>query len=157
MMYEYRPNKNQEDISLRNVLIGLALGIVVCLLLMLCSSCTTTRYVPVIEYKTDTVRVNRTERDSIWVYCHDSIVTNGQGDTVIIDRWHWRDRWRERVVHDTTYISKIDSVPSPYPGAAEHQQTQQLTWWQQTRMHLGEAMLVVLAVLLIYGIRIKFR
>ena len=73
--------------------------------------CGTTKYVPVIEHKTDTVLVNRTAHDSI--YRRDSIHVWERGDTVLIERWHTQLVKKE--VRDTTYISKTDSVPVPYP------------------------------------------
>lgn len=83
-------------------------GLIICILLC---GCTTTQYVPVVEHHTDTVRVNHTERDSI--YIHDSTYIKEKGDTVLIEKWHtrWRDRWQ----HDTIYKSRVDSVPAPYP------------------------------------------
>jgi hypothetical protein len=75
------------------------------------SSCTTTRYVPVVEYHTDTLIQKMTQRDSI--YLHDSTIVREKGDTVLIERWH--TRYRDREVHDTVYQSRIDSVPAPYP------------------------------------------
>lgn len=79
------------------------------------SSCTTTQYVPVIEHKTDTVRQCLTLRDSIWL--HDSISVKEKGDTVRIERWH--TKYVSKEVHDTTYISKTDSVPVPYEVVKE--------------------------------------
>lgn len=75
------------------------------------SSCTTTKYVPVVEYHTDTLIQKMTQRDSI--YLHDSTVVREKGDTVLIERWH--TRYRDREVHDTVYQSRVDSVPAPYP------------------------------------------
>ena len=75
------------------------------------SSCTTTKYVPVVEYHTDTLIQKMTQRDSI--YLHDSTIVREKGDTVRIERWH--TRYRDREVHDTVYQSRIDSVPAPYP------------------------------------------
>lgn len=75
------------------------------------SSCATTKYVPVIEYHTDTLIQKLTQRDSI--YLHDSTIVREKGDTVLIERWH--TRYRDREVHDTVYQSRIDSVPAPYP------------------------------------------
>ena len=75
------------------------------------SSCTTTKYVPVVEYHTDTLIQKMTQRDSI--YLHDSTIVREKGDTVLIERWH--TRYRDRDVHDTVYQSRIDSVPAPYP------------------------------------------
>jgi len=75
------------------------------------SSCTTTRYIPVIEHTTDTLVQRVVERDSIHV--HDSIRVSEKGDTVKIERWHtqYRDRWQ----HDSVYIAKHDTIPQPYP------------------------------------------
>ena len=75
------------------------------------SSCTTTKYVPVVEYHTDTLIQKMTQRDSIHV--HDSIRVTEKGDTVTIERWHtqFRDRWH----HDSIYIARHDTIPQPYP------------------------------------------
>jgi hypothetical protein len=70
-----------------------------------------------------------------------------RGDTVTIDRWHLKYKLEE--VHDTTYISKTDSIPIPYPVAVTQQQTRQLTWWQETRIHFAN---VTLWALLIFGV-----
>jgi hypothetical protein len=114
-------------------------------IMALCQGCTTVREVVVTQQHTDTVYQNHLQRDSVWVWCHDSIVTNSQSDTVTIERWHWRDRWRERVVHDTIYKSKTDTVRV----AIKSQQTNQLTWWQRVRMWVGTAALILLALLVV--------
>ena len=79
--------------------------------LALLSSCTTTKYVPVIEHRTDTLIKTQHQRDSIWL--HDSIRVTEKGDTIKIEKWH--TKYVEKQVHDTTYIAKIDSIPQPYP------------------------------------------
>ena len=96
--------------SYRTCMIVMTIAAMVVALLML-SGCTTTKYVPVIEHTTDTLVQRVVERDSIHV--HDSIRVTEKGDTVTIERWHtqYRDRWH----HDSVYVSKIDSVPAPYP------------------------------------------
>ena len=50
MIYEYRRNNDKENMKLSNILTGFILGLVVCLLITMCSSCTTTKY--------DAARVN---------------------------------------------------------------------------------------------------
>jgi hypothetical protein len=87
--------------------IGFTIAVAVCALL---SGCTTTKYVPVIEHRTDTVRITQQQRDSI--YLHDSIRVSEKGDTIRIDRWH--TKYIERTSHDTIYQSKTDSIPVPY-------------------------------------------
>ena len=87
--------------------IGVIIGIVLCAMLF---GCTTTKYVPVIEHRTDTVRITQQQRDSI--YLHDSIRVSEKGDTVTIDRWH--TKYIERTSHDTIYQATHDSIPVPY-------------------------------------------
>lgn len=104
------------------------LAIVICAMF---GSCTTVKYVPLVEHKTDTVWHNHTERDSIYV--HDSTYIKEKGDTVLIEKWH--TRWRDRAVHDTLYISKTDSVPKPYPVIQEV--PAKMSKWQKWLMWLG--------------------
>jgi hypothetical protein len=79
--------------------------------LLLLTGCTTTKYVPVETVRTDTLKVTKYERDSI--YIHDSTIVREKGDTMLIEKWH--TRWRDRWMHDTVYQSRVDSVPKPYP------------------------------------------
>ena len=117
--------------------------LVAVLLCALFSGCTTTKYVPVPEYHTDTLRQVTVRHDSVMV--HDSIHITEKGDTVRIERWHtrYRDRWRT----DTIYQSKRDSIP--YPVEVTKEVPAKLTWWQQTRLHLAN---ILLYGLLIVGI-----
>ena len=115
--------------------------LVAVLLCALFSGCTTTKYVPVPEYHTDTLRQVTVRHDSVMV--HDSIHITEKGDTVRIERWHtqYRDRWRT----DTIYKSKRDSIP--YPVEVTKEVPAKLTWWQQTRLHLANIVLWLLALL----------
>lgn len=114
--------------------------------LMATVSCTTTRYVPVVEHHTDTLRLSRNIRDSIYV--HDSIHVREKGDTVIVERWH--TRYREKLAHDTIYKSRVDSIPAPYP--VEKKVEKELTWWQQTRLHLANVVLWLLGAAVVWWI-----
>jgi hypothetical protein len=109
-------------------IVMLIVGLALCALF---GSCTTTKYVPVPEYHTDTLRQVTVRHDSVMV--RDSIHVSEKGDTVRIERWHtqWRDRWRT----DTIYQSKRDSIP--YPVEVTKEVPAELTWWQQTRIHIG--------------------
>lgn len=114
--------------------------------LLLLASCTTTKYVPVIEHHTDTLRLSRNMRDSISV--HDSIHVREKGDTVLVERWH--TKYREKLAHDTIYKSRVDSIPAPYP--VEKKVEKELTWWQQTRLHLANIVLWLLGVAAVWWI-----
>ena len=119
------------------ILFAIILGLVVCALF---SSCTTTKYVPVIEHKTDTLIQTNVQRDSIYV--HDSIMVSQQGDTVRIDRWH--TKYVEKQVHDTLYQAVHDSIPQPYPVIKEV--PAELTWWQHFRISLANILLWVVGI-----------
>lgn len=142
MIYEHH-NNNKESMNLGNIMVGFVLGIIACLLMTMCSSCTTTKYVPLHEYHTDTLRITKYERDSIYV--HDSTLIREKGDTVMIERWHtrWRDRWQ----HDTIYVAHNDTIVRSIE--VPKYQDAPLTWWQQTRIHVGG---IVIWLLLIVGV-----
>jgi hypothetical protein len=89
----------------------LALAAAVAVFGLLLTGCTTTKYVPIETVRTDTLKVTKYERDSI--YIHDSTIVREKGDTMLIEKWH--TRWRDRWMHDTVYQSRVDSVPKPYP------------------------------------------
>lgn len=148
MIMEKVNNMKNDEIRERGKYYGCMIaliGILLCLLLLMCTSCTTTRYVPVVEHRTDTVQITHQQRDSIWL--HDSIYTKEytQGDTVYMLRDRWHTKYIESLRHDTTYISKRDTIPCPYPVEVERQ----LSWWQKTRLHMANIMLYVL---LFYGL-----
>jgi hypothetical protein len=87
----------------------------------------------------DTVWENHTVRDSIFVEQHDSIVLHTKGDTVTVERWHYRDRWRDRLKTDTVYISKRDTVIQ----AGEPLDTGDgLSWWDEARIWIGNVVLL---------------
>lgn len=92
---------------------GLAL---VALVLLLCG-CKSIEYVPVVqkETHTDSIYLTKVQRDSIWL--HDSIRVEARNDTVRVDRWH--TKYVERLLHDTLYLSKRDSIPVPYEVVKE--------------------------------------
>lgn len=102
-------------------------------------SCRTTQYVPVETVRTNTEYRDLVKRDSIHV--HDSVFLYMKGDTVFRDRWH--TEYKNRLVHDTTYISKIDSIQVPYPVEKK------LSGWESAKMELGGVMLgfIILSVL----------
>ena len=121
-------------------------AIFVVALLALFTGCAHTKYVTVTEHKTDSVYIALHQRDSI--YIHDSTFVQEKGDTMLIERWH--TAWRERLVHDTSVVVRVDSVPMPYP--VEKKIEKQLSWWQKTQMYAGDVLLVLLAGGIVYGI-----
>ena len=121
-------------------LVAVAIGMIVCSMF---TSCKSVEYVFVPQTHTDTLIQTKLQHDSI--YINDSTVITEKGDTVKIEKWH--TKYVEKQVHDTLYIAKTDSVPAPYPVIKEV--PAELSWWQQTRLHIAN---ILLWSLLIVGI-----
>lgn len=113
------------------------------LLLLVVWSCRTTEYVPVEVIKSDTTYINKVQRDSI--YQLDSIYILDRGDTVLITKTKYL--YKDRVVHDTVYRSRIDSIQVPYPVE------KQLTRWEQFRLDVGgwAIGIVIIIILIVVG------
>jgi len=128
---------------------NLCLVILVALLMAGCK--TKERVVTVEKVRNDTTYITKHQRDSVWL--HDSIHVTEKGDTIRIEKWH--TKYIEKATHDTLYQHKTDSVPVPYP--VEKLVERELSWWQQTRMHLGEALLALAGIaVVVFVIRRKF-
>ena len=63
-----------------------------------------------IQVKTDTCYIQKWQRDSIYINDSIYVVEKQTGDTVRITTDRWHTRWRDRIVRDTAYISKTDTV-----------------------------------------------
>lgn len=115
--------------------------------LLLVCSCQTVKYVPVETIKIDTTYINKLQRDSI--YMLDSVYVKEKGDTVLIEKYKYL--YRDKLVRDTMYISKADSIQVPYPVEKE------LTRWQQFRMDFGglAMCIVVISILILIVYKIK--
>lgn len=113
------------------------------LLLLVVWSCRTTEYVPVEIVKTDTTYINKVQRDSI--YQLDSVYILDRGDTVLITKTKYLHR--DKLVHDTIYRSRVDSIQVPYPVE------QQFTRWEQIRLDVGGWAIasVIIIILIIIG------
>lgn len=140
-----------EDERLKVAIVqGLTFVMMLILLLVLCAllgSCTTTKVVTVEKVRTDTLRENRIERDSVWL--HDSIHVSEKGDTVRIERWHIK--WQNHLEHDTVYKSRTDSVPVPYPVIQEV--AKPLTVMQKVLIGIGGFALLGLIVGLAWKVK----
>ena len=124
---------------------GAILALFLTTAVLILGSCTTTKYVTVPEVHTDTVRIINHQMDSIWL--HDSIYHMEKGDTILIEKWH--TKYRERLVHDTLYQHRIDTIAKPYP-VPEYVE-KKLSWWQRLRLHLGNIMMVLIGAAILYA------
>lgn len=114
------------------------------LLLLMLVGCKTIEYVPVEVVKTQTKDHLVEVHDS--VYIRDSTVIHTKGDTVFKDKW--KLIYKNRYVHDTTYVHRTDSIPVPCPVE------KQLGKWEQFKLdymgYISTILLAALAVLIIY-------
>lgn len=123
-----------------SLIVAMIITLVICAL----SGCKSVKYIKVPDIRTDTLYINKTQRDSIWLHDSVHVVEKQIGDTVYLlhDRWH--TKYVESIKHDTTYVSKTDSVPVPYP--VEVKVPRELSWWQRLRMNAGGVALSLLAI-----------
>ena len=119
---------------------------------VLASACTTTKYVEVPVVHTDTLIVTNHQKDSVWL--HDSIYMHEwhKGDTIMVDRVVYHTKYQEKIVMDTIYKSKTDTIAKPYP--VEVKVEKELTWWERVRLHLANILLwLLLIVAIIFGVK----
>ena len=78
------------------------------ILLLVLSSCSSTRSMPVVQHVDTTSYVQRSATHDT-IYLRDSVYVREvmKGDTVFRDRIAYRDRWRTRLVHDTIHDTQI--------------------------------------------------
>lgn len=110
---------------------GLLFIIIPCLMLSLLAGCKSVQYVPVETVRTDSVYVDRFQRDSI--YQRDSVYINRwtAGDTVYQDKVVWKYVYRDKVKYDTVAILRSDTVRVPFPVDRE------LSKWEQVKLDIG--------------------
>ena len=88
----------------------IAIAVAMLILSMFCR-CTTTKYVPVTEYKDRVVVKTDSLLKTDSVYVHDSVSVYIRGDTVFKDKYHlqYKDRYIVRNKSDTLIVR--DSIP----------------------------------------------
>ena len=128
----------------------LLLCIIVMMVLLALASCKSVKEATE-RVRTDTCFVERWRRDSVIIETmkHDSVFVQMKGDTVIFNHWRteYRDRWRDRIVRDSIYIAKADTVTVETILREEAN----LTWWQQARMTVGTVTIII--ILLMAGMK----
>ena len=127
---------------------GFLLGIMACILISMLTGCKSVQYVPVENVRTDSVYIDRFQRDSI--YQRDSVFVNRwtAGDTVYQDKVVWKYVYRDKVKYDTVAILRSDTVRVPYPVE------RRLTTWEQVRLNVGGWAIgvVIIFILIVVGI-----
>ena len=137
----------KQKLNMRQVMIGLLLGLVACALITMFAGCTTTKYVETV--RTDTVWQNHTVHDSIHVKDSVWVEKWTQGDTVYVVKDRWKTEWRERLKTDTVYIAKHDTVRIE---AVPRHTDDDLSWWQQAKMRVGALVIFLMAIAVVWWI-----
>ena len=137
--------------------------IITCVLMAILSSCTTTRYVPVTEtrtehhWHTDSVRERdstHTERETI-IRELDSAAMAKYGIQMQANQRAWLVLQREmenrllELEHMTAQRDTVrDSIPVPYPVVKMVEKP--LSWWERLRLNIFNVLLGVIALVIIF-------
>lgn len=113
------------------------------LLLAMLASCKTTRYVSVPEYHKEYINRTDTFLRSDTLFRLDSVVIRQQGDTTVIEKIRWQNRFVNVYKVKTDTIMKSDSIRVPYPVEKK------LSKWQQLRLDFGGWAMLVLGMLVV--------
>ena len=124
--------------------------ILILLFFALLSGCTTTKYITVPVSHTDTLIITKQQRDSIYLKDSTHVSEQHRGDTIILKITKFLTKYHDREVHDTLYQSRSDTVPMPYP-VPEYVE-KQLSWWQKTRLRMGEILMGLIGLIAIIGL-----
>lgn len=121
------------------------------IILSLLAGCKSVQYVPVETVRTDSIYVDRYQRDSI--YQRDSVFVNRwiAGDTVYQDKVVWKYVYRDKIKYDTVAILRSDTLRVPYPVESR------LSTWEKIRLKVGGwaigCMVITIIIFSIYIIR----
>lgn len=142
------------------LIVAFVLSLLVCFVITCCVGCkphkeVVTEYVeqPVVvtqEHHTESVRVDIV-RDTI--HQRDSIYHYINGDTTIIERWHYYTNNNQQVRVDT--LVKVDSVQVPVEvvrvkEVAKVEEVNRLKWWQRLLMGIGGLALIAVGITTAY-------
>lgn len=111
------------------------------------AGCKSVQYVPMETVRTDSIYVDRYQRDSI--YQRDSVFVNRWtvGDTVYQDKVVWKYVYRDKVKYDTVAILRSDTINVPYPVECK------LSKWEQLKLNVGgwAISIIIIIVLIVMG------
>jgi hypothetical protein len=111
------------------------------------AGCKSVQYVPVETIRTDSIYVDRYQRDSI--YQRDSVFVNRwiAGDTIYQDKVVWKYVYRDKVKYDTVATLRSDTINVPYPVECK------LSKWEQLKLNVGgwAISIIIIIVLIVMG------
>lgn len=111
-------------------------------------SCRSVEYVPRETIKHDTTYINKLIKDSI--YLKDSVYIHSKNDTVFVEKYKYQ--YIDKVVRDTSYVVKFDTISVPYPVE------KRLTRWQQLKLDIGGISIgiIIITILVVVGRAVYF-
>lgn len=117
------------------------------IILSLLAGCKSVQSVPVETVRTDSIYVDRYQRDSI--YQRDSVFVNRwtAGDTIYQDKVVWKYVYRDKFKYDTVAILRSDTINVPYPVECK------LSKWEQLKLDVGgwAISIIIIIVLIVMG------
>lgn len=122
--------------------------ILIILLASAICSCRSVEYVPRETIKHDTTYINKLIKDSI--YLKDSVYIHSKNDTVFVEKYKYQ--YIDKVVRDTSYVVKFDTISVPYPVE------KRLTRWQQLKLDIGGISIgiIIITILVVVGRAVYF-
>lgn len=117
------------------------------IILISLAGCKSVQYVPMETVRTDSIYVDRYQRDSI--YQRDSVFVNRwtAGDTIYQDKVVWKYVYRDMVKYDTVATLRSDTINVPYPVECK------LSKWEQLKLNVGgwAISIIIIIVLIVMG------
>lgn len=122
--------------------------ILIILLASAICSCRSVEYIPRETIKHDTTYINKLIKDSI--YIKDSVYIHSKNDTVFVEKYKYQ--YIDKVVRDTSYVVKSDTISVPYPVE------KRLTRWQQLKLDIGGISIgiIIITILVVVGRAVYF-
>jgi hypothetical protein len=105
----------------------IVLAIAITLMVIGLSSCKQVQYIPQVEYKTDSVYVEKIKYDSIEI----KVKEYGRQDTIFRDSIVVRYKLRVDTIH------QVDRDSIPYPVEVVKEVERSLNWYEKTMIRLG--------------------
>ena len=144
MEYDYEKLNKQIDASYRNCAISL-IGIIICLLIaaVMCMGCSP-KVIEKVVKQTDTCYIEKIRKDSI--YQHDSIYIHEwqKGDTVYMERDRWHTAYRDKLIYDTAYIARHDTLTS----VQYVDKPADISGWQWAQIWFGRIAMITIGLLI---------
>lgn len=142
--YDYEKLRESSEKSYKCCTYSL-IGIIICLIIaaVMCMGCSP-KVIEKVIHQTDTCYIEKMQRDSI--YMHDSIYIHEwqKGDTIYMERDRWHTAYRDRLIHDTAYISRRDTIST----VQYIDKPADISGWQWAQIWAGRLAMIAIGLLI---------